>query len=186
MSECSLCFILQSPKPEVLDLQSELMMAQQNYSVMHDLDVTDLNSTTGSTLARHLNTVSLGINTLRLRPNEHPDIFKCIFLNENVSLSIRISLKFVLKGPINKIPALVQIMAWHQSGDKPLSEPVMDSLLTHICVTRPQWVNPHDDLTHWGLKLQRCTCWSLGIDKSSYTLLGIWLLIHAGIKVNSY
>ena len=32
-------------------------------------------------------------------------------------------------------------MAWRRSGDKPLSEPVMVSLLTHICVTRPQWVN---------------------------------------------
>ena len=37
--------------------------------------------------------------------------------------------------------ALVQIMAWRRSGDKPLSEPVLVSLLTHICVTRPQWVN---------------------------------------------
>ena len=32
-------------------------------------------------------------------------------------------------------------MAWRRPGDKPLSEPMMDSLLTHICVTRPQWVN---------------------------------------------
>ena len=38
------------------------------------------------------------------------------------------------------IPALVQIMAWRRPGDKPLSEPMMVSLLTHICVTRPQWV----------------------------------------------
>ena len=44
-------------------------------------------------------------------------------------------------GPINIIPALVQIMAWRRPGDKPLSEPMMVSLLTHICVTRPQWVN---------------------------------------------
>ena len=29
------------------------------------------------------------------------------FLNENVRISIKISLKFVLKGPINNIPALV-------------------------------------------------------------------------------
>ena len=36
-----------------------------------------------------------------------------------------ISLKFVPKGPINNIPALVQIMAWRQTGDKPLSEPMM-------------------------------------------------------------
>ena len=31
-------------------------------------------------------------------------------------------------------------MAWCCSGYKPLSEPMMVILLTHICVTRPQWV----------------------------------------------
>ena len=51
------------------------------------------------------------------------------------------SLKFVPKGSINNIPALVQIMAWYRWGDKPLSEPMMVRLPTHICVTRPQWVN---------------------------------------------
>ena len=51
-----------------------------------------------------------------------------------------IALKFVPKVRLNNIPALVQIMAWRRPGDKPLSEPMMGSLLTHICVTRPQWV----------------------------------------------
>ena len=46
-----------------------------------------------------------------------------------------------LKGLFNNIPALVQIMAWRRPGDKPLSEAMMVSLLTHICVTLPQWVN---------------------------------------------
>ena len=69
------------------------------------------------------------------------DILKWIFLNENVWISIKISLKFVPMGQINNIPALVQIMAWRRPGDKPLFEPKMISLLTHICVTRPQWVN---------------------------------------------
>ena len=55
-------------------------------------------------------------------------------------MSIKISLKFVPAYPINTIPALVQIMAWRRSGDKPLSEPMMVNLLSHICVTRPQWV----------------------------------------------
>ena len=32
-------------------------------------------------------------------------------------------------------------MAWRRPGDKPSSEPMMVSLLTHICVTWPQWVN---------------------------------------------
>ena len=43
--------------------------------------------------------------------------------------------------PINSIPALVQIMAWCRLGDKPLSEPMMVRLPTHICVTRPQRVS---------------------------------------------
>ena len=68
------------------------------------------------------------------------NIFKCIFLNANVWISIKISLKFVPKGPINNIPALVQIMAWRHPGDKPLSAPMMVSLPTHICIARPQWV----------------------------------------------
>ena len=64
--------------------------------------------------------------------------FFCIFVKENVSVSIKFSLKFVPKGPITDIPALVQIMAWRRPGDKPLFEPMMVSLMTHICVTRPQ------------------------------------------------
>ena len=38
-------------------------------------------------------------------------------------------------------------MAWHRPGDKPLSEPMMVCLLTHICVTRPQWVKTNADLS---------------------------------------
>ena len=40
----------------------------------------------------------------------------------------------------NNIPALVQIMAWRRPGDKPLFEPMLVFVPTHICVTRPQWV----------------------------------------------
>ena len=84
------------------------------------------------------------LNTLRPRQNGRrfaDDVFKDIFLNENVWILIKISLKFVPKGPINNIPALVQMMAWRRSGDKPLSEPMAVNLMTHICVTQPQWVN---------------------------------------------
>ena len=84
------------------------------------------------------------VNTLTPRQNERhfaDDIFKCILLNENVCITTKNSLKFVPKGPINNIPALVQIMAWRRPGDKPLSEPMLVCLPTHICVTRPQWVN---------------------------------------------
>ena len=53
------------------------------------------------------------------------DIFKRIFLNEKFRISIQISLKFVPMSPIDNKPALVQIMAWHRTGDKPLPEPMM-------------------------------------------------------------
>ena len=84
------------------------------------------------------------LNTLRPRQNGRhfaDDIFECILLNENVWIPIKISLKFVPRGPINNIPALVQIMGWRRPGDKPLSGPMMVRLPTHIYVTRPQWVN---------------------------------------------
>ena len=72
------------------------------------------------------------VNTLRPRQNGchfADDIFKCIFLNENAWISLKISLKFVPKVQINNIPALVQIMAWRRPSDKRLSEPMVVSLL---------------------------------------------------------
>ena len=58
--------------------------------------------------------------------NKFPaDILKCIFMNENVWISIKISLNIVPDDPNNNIPALVQIMVWRRLGNKPLSEPMM-------------------------------------------------------------
>ena len=96
------------------------------------------------------------INTLRPRQNGRhfaDDTFKRIFMNENARISITISLKFVPKGLINNILALVQIMASRRPGDKPLSEPMGASSLTHICVSRPlklinqQQNNIHEKVT---------------------------------------
>ena len=87
--------------------------------------------------------ISRNINTMRPRQNGRhfaDDIYKCIFMNENEWISLKIPLKFVPKGQFNKIPPLVQIMAWRRPGDKPLSEAMVVSLLTQICATRPQWV----------------------------------------------
>ena len=73
--------------------------------------------------ARHQETVGcnnpsnpskIHLNTLRPRQNGRhftDDIFKYIFLNENVSILTKVSLEFVPKGPINNTLALVQIMA---------------------------------------------------------------------------
>ena len=112
----------------------------------------------------------LTLNTLRPRQNGRhfaDDMFKCIFLNENVWIPIKISLTFVPEGRINNIPALVQIMAWRRPGNKPLSEPMMVSFPTHICVTRPQWVNVRGSSY-------------LGLTSSISWLLMPWLLTLPG------
>ena len=87
--------------------------------------------------------VSCAINTLRPRqngPHFSDDIFKRIFLNGNWYILMKISFKFFPQGPINNIPALVQIMALRRPGDKPLSEPVMVNCMMNLCVTQFQWV----------------------------------------------
>ena len=61
------------------------------------------------------------------------NIFKCLFLNENDIIFIQISLKFVPRSPIdNNKPALVQVLAWCQTGDKPLTEPMITQFHWHI------------------------------------------------------
>ena len=76
------------------------------------------------------------INSLKPRRSRRhfaDGIFKRIFLKENVRNSIKISLNFVPQSPIDNIEYIY---------NKPLSEAMMVSLLTHICVARPQWVKP--------------------------------------------
>ena len=105
---------------------------------VYDMGYYDLNSVLATMY--HL----VGFNALRPWQNGRhfpDDIFECIFMNGNTWISIKNSLKIAPKVLINNIPALVQIMAWRRPGDKPLSEPMLVSLLTHICVIRPQWVN---------------------------------------------
>ena len=107
----------------------------------------------------------LALNTLRTRQNGRlfaDNIFQRMFFNQNVWISITISLKFVPKGPINNIPTLVQIMAWRRSGNKPLSESMLVSLPMHICVTWPQTAVGH----------QQPQCWLL-IAISSYIYITI-------------
>ena len=69
-----------------------------------------------------------------------------ILLNDIFYLLIEISLKFVTKSLINKKPALGQIMDWHETGDKPLSESMMlyfiDTYMHHaasIALNLPVW-----------------------------------------------
>ena len=53
------------------------------------------------------------------------DIFKFIFLTENYSILIQVPLVFIPMGSVNNKRALVQIAAWHRTGDKPSSELMM-------------------------------------------------------------
>ena len=82
------------------------------------------------------------VNTFRPRKNDRlfPDgIYKCIFLNENVWISIKISLKFV-KGPINNIPSLVRKWLGIGQATSHCLNQWWCSLLTLLWVTRPQRV----------------------------------------------
>ena len=56
-------------------------------------------------------------------------IFKCIFLNENDRIRIQISMKYVPRSPIDNKTALVQVMAWRRTGDKPLPWPMMTQFI---------------------------------------------------------
>ena len=97
-----------------------------------------------SNVARYENqNMKTQINTLRPGQNGRhfaDEFFKLIFLYQNFRNSNKIPLKFVPKCPINNL-AFAQIMAWYRPCDKSLSEGMMVSFPTHICVTRPQWVS---------------------------------------------
>ena len=136
-------------RPQCVNILSEVIPCMVPHCAASPVDFLRMQTLRGLScvgspyLPREITNTTL--NTLRPRQNGRhfaDDIFKLIFLNENVWISIKISLKFVPQGSINNIPTLVQIMAWRRPGDKPLSGPMMFRLPTHICVTRPQWVNP--------------------------------------------
>ena len=127
------------------------------------------------------------INTLRPRQNGRhfpEDIFKYIFLNENVWFSLKISLKFVPKIPINKIPALVQIMAWRRPGDKPLSELMMVWSPTHVCVTRPQWVKSL--CIFYGIYVRACILYGIYVRMCIFHVVYIRTCISYGIHVRTF
>ena len=107
------------------------------------------------------------VNTLRSRQDVRhfaDDIFTCIVFNENCCILInchrnmfaRVQLTIIEHwfrfwgGAIRR-----QTIIWTNddglapSGDKPLSEPMMVSLPTHIGVARPQWVNVVVTVLHW-------------------------------------
>ena len=72
-------------------------------------------------------------------------------------------------------------MAWRRPGHKPLYEPMMVKLLTHICVTRPQWVKTFNENTIWLLEYNKVAsftdnCAYLFVVKYNYTIRHVALL----------
>ena len=104
--------------------------------------------------------------------------FQVHFL-ENVWVPVKISLKFVPKGAINNIPALVQIMTWRRSGDKPLSEAMMGGFLMHICVTRPQWINILTAKEWYSLEICFKSVLKIYLMKSCICFISLCYLIYA-------
>ena len=87
---------------------------------------------------------ALGVYRNTLVPKQNgrhflDDISKGIYWMKTHTFRLRFHWS-LFKDPINNISALVQIMTWRRPGNKPLSEPMMVNVLTHICITRPQWV----------------------------------------------
>ena len=89
-----------------------------NISILHD-------ASSGILGSEHFNSYPNGQNVRHFADN----IFKYIFINEKFCILIRISLKCVPKSPIHNKSALVQVMAWHRTGDKPLPESMLTQFI---------------------------------------------------------
>ena len=104
--------------------------------VIPPLDQVSLYRTSWGWVAHNLSRtgLSLDINSLSSRRNKRhfaDDSFICIFLTENVLIALKFSPKLL---------ALVLIITWCRPIDKPLSEPMMIILQTHLCVTWLIWI----------------------------------------------
>ena len=119
-------------------------------------------TTASTTVWLSINMLAYLFNTLGPEKNGRhspDDIFECIFLNEHVWISFKISLNFVPKGSVNNNPALVWIMAWRRPGDKPLSEPIMvslwsiyESLCLNELITSTCKIYQHRNIVIWTLR----------------------------------
>ena len=95
-----------------------------------------------------------------------------------------LSQKFVPESPVNNKSALLQIMAWHSTGDKQSSEPMMSFFaITYICVTRPQWVKGLDSLC-WIIFRKDENVFALSIISNHWDDVDTWN--HSSWKIGTY
>ena len=96
-------------------------------------------------------------------PHLADDTFESIFVNDKFRISIRISVKFVSKGPIDNKSALVQVMACYPNQ-------CWSSSPTHKCGPRGRWVNVIIIAWDWSLVLIRDACCGFGLHANTWTL----------------
>ena len=109
------------------------------------------------------------------------DIFKCVFMNEKFCILIQVSLKSVLKGPIDNTIAF-RVMAWCRTGHKPLPELMLtrftDAYMRHDA--RRRWVKSIGEMLHeWPRSLFTICHTSIYMKLSSATCRAFCL----GLKV---
>ena len=125
------------------------------------------------------------LNTLRpSQDGRHfpDDIFKCIFFQwKYINFDYDFT-EISSQDPNNNIPSLFQIMACRLTGAKPLSETMMISWLTHICVTRPQLVIQCYNRTRISFKGKRC--WQRYKSYGSRNEMEHWDAKTAGLAPN--
>ena len=111
-------------------------------------------------------------NTLRARQNGRHfanDIFKCISVDGNFSISDKIWLKYVTYGLIHNVPVPIQVMAWCCSGNKPLSEPTL-TYFTDVYMRHPASINMRPYMSSFRPNASRADG-----DESSATVASEWV-----------
>ena len=105
-----------------------------------------------------------GLHSLNtLRPRQNGRRFADDTLDENLELRLRFHWSFFPKGPINNNPALVQIMAWRRSGDKPLSEPMMVYWCIYASLGLNELMSYGVCGMIWNKCIPYCIFWACGI-----------------------
>ena len=136
--QISLKFVYKDPNNNTLKLVQIIVNAEQVTS--HCLKQWWPNLRMHSCVTRlcWVNTLRQRQNGCRFRRRHFSNTFYWMKMYE---FQLKFHWSLFLRVQLTIFPALVQIMAWHQPGDKPLSEPMLVSLPMHICVNRPQWLN---------------------------------------------
>ena len=116
--------------------------------------------------------------------NKMDTIFHTTFSNafswlKMYEFQLRFHWSLFLRVQLTISPASVQIMAWSRPGDKPLSEPMMVSLQTHICVIWPPWVK---SIKH-GTNLQKYAIQCLHLCISKWNYVFICTMIYSKLSI---